>query len=63
MTAAQRKMMAAQGLKDKDFKPMPKETTVEISRFEFELLEMTYSDTTYRIHEDDGTITTIKGEF
>ena len=42
---------------------MPKESTVEISRFEFDLLEMTYSDTTYRILEDDGTITIVKGEY
>ena len=41
----------------------PKESTVEISRFEFDLLEMTYSDTTYRILEDDGSITTVKGEY
>lgn len=37
--------------------------TVSISRFEFDLLEMTYADTTYRITEDDGTITTVKGEY
>ena len=42
---------------------MPKESTVEISRFEFDLLEMTYSDTTYRILEDDGSITTVEGEY
>ena len=41
----------------------PKESTVEISRFEFDLLEMTYADTTYRILEDDGSITTVKGEY
>lgn len=42
-------------------KPAP--TIVEISRFEFDLLEMTYNDTTYRILEDDGSITTVKGEY
>lgn len=38
-------------------------TTIHISRFEFDLLEMTYADTTYLITEDDGTITTVKGEY
>lgn len=41
----------------------PKETVVEISRFEYDLLEITYANTIYRIMEDDGRITTLKGEY
>lgn len=60
MTEAQRRMMQKAGVKSLS-KPIQK--TVDISRLEFDLLEMTYSDTVYNIAEENGTITTVKGEF
>lgn len=62
MTDKQKRLMALNKVKSID-KPTPEDTTVEITRFEFNLLEMTYATTTYRILEDDGTITTLRGEY
>lgn len=56
----QERLMQLNGIKSMT---KPKETVVELTRFDFDLLEITYKDTTYRIVEDDGKITTMKGEY
>lgn len=60
MTETQKRMMERAGVKSLS-KPIPK--TVDISRLEFDLLDMTYADTEYHIIEENGVITVVKGEY
>lgn len=48
------------GLKAKDFERKPKPSTIEISREDFDLLDVE-ADETYHIIETDGTVTIKKG--
>lgn len=42
--------------------PEPEPTEVHLTREDFDLLDVTYSATTYHIVEDDNTITIMRGE-
>lgn len=43
--------------------PEPEPTELHLTREDFDLLDVTYSATTYHILEDDNTITIQRGEF
>lgn len=61
MDERQRRIIEKLGLKEKEFEPKPKESTIEISREDFDLLDVE-EEVIYHIVEEDGTITIRKGE-
>lgn len=63
MTESQKKLLEAVGGKVEDTKPRKEPKIVHIDRTNFDLLDMTYNDTTYYISEENGTITIVKGEY
>lgn len=60
MDDRQKKIIEKLGLKEESFEPKPKESTIEISREDFNLLDVE-DDVMYHIIEEDGTITIKKG--
>ena len=60
MNDRQKKIIEKLGLKEESFEPKQKESTIEISREDFNLLDVE-DDVMYHIIEEDGTITIKKG--
>lgn len=60
MDERQKRILEKLGLKEEQFEPNKTPSTIEISREDFELLDVE-EDVMYHITEEDGTITIKKG--
>lgn len=61
MDERQKRILEKLGLNEEQFEPNKAPSTIEITREDFELLDVE-EDVMYHIIEEDGTITAKKGE-